>query len=64
MAYLHDKEPTVFGLGTQTKRLTAFVNSYPVIWLAQFVLYAKACVIFGEGLVLWIAYMITGILTS
>ena len=37
----HDMEPTVFGLRTRTERLSAFVNSYPIIWVARFVFYAK-----------------------
>ena len=48
MAFV-DMEPTVFGLRTRTKRLTLFVNSYPVLWLARFVICAKYVLSLREG---------------
>ena len=50
MAFV-DMKPTVFGLRRRTKRLTAFVNLYPVIWLVRFILYVNLVLSFREGLV-------------
>lgn len=52
-------EPTVFGPRTRTKRLTAFVNSYPVNWMARFVLCGKLVLSYREGLVFRPARMMT-----